>query len=234
MPLFQMKTLRGKYQIKPNTFVACHLEVEEATEKEWRVYVGITRRADRRLPPGTRILIDPVSFRQGEGASSRPGETGAFETFALTVHEPLVYAGATETVHLCSGLQRETHADRRRTLRRDAFFPMALGEDFAWQVVNASPKGLALSYQSNTPVLSMALGREYSFQALHKGQSYAFPLRLRHIHSNWESFTHTLGFETGILNVDQETVLNLLIDPAYTIALRDSEVDAGEGRIRGT
>lgn len=229
----QMKTLRGTYQIKPNTFVSCHLEIEEAAENEWRLYVGIVRRADRRLPPGTRIFIDPQSFRQAEHPGAKPDAT-TFETLSLVVREHLVYSGTSETVHLCSGLQRETHANRRAAVRREAAFPMALGDDFTWQVVNASIKGLAMTYQTRTPVISMALGREYSFQALHKGQPYQFALRLRHIHSNWETFTHTLGFEMGALSVDQETVLNLLIDPAFTISLRDAEVDAGEGRIRGT
>jgi hypothetical protein len=228
----KMRTIRGKFQIKPNIYVNCNLEVEDVDAKQFRVFVGIKRRADTALPVGTILYLNPETDKLGDSDPLTKG--GEFFHPFVKVLGHQVYRDE-DTVNICTPLQMEKHAELRQTPRLKAKFTthIAQNPNTVFQVKDGSVRGLGLLFQSRDAVNSLDLDTPYEFIVRHKGEDYALPAVIRHIQFNWKAYEHHMGLAFQNLTSTQETVIQILLDPDYEVALLDGEIDAAAGKIIG-
>ncbi len=228
-----MRTLRAKFQIKSNICVHCHVEVEDVSDTEFRIYVGVKRRGDTVLPIGSRIYIFPENMKVKKDGDNDLESEGLYETASVQVLKHVVYEGDGSTVHLCTPIQRKLHKNLRSIERKPASFELRHGDQQEFSAENATTQGLGLLFKSEHPILAMTQDREYTLTATHKDKEYDFPGIIKHILYNWKTYEHRIGFELNPLDTQKEIVLNILIDPEYKTDLSASTVDAASGKITG-
>lgn len=224
------KTLLGKYQIKENLFVACHLEVFDANDREFKTYIGIKRNADVIVPVGTKIYLNADSINK---IISRRSNT--FDVFYVVVKGLIEMNN--RPLQICTPISKETHPELRREPRNDVQFSVSVetesGEDILFQAKSGTVGGLTLQYRSKHILLGgINLGNRYDFKMPYKGKEYFFNGKVQHIHYNWKTHEHMIGVSFDKLDSDHNTILNLLIDPNYKIDISHKEtIDPRTGRV---
>ena len=180
------------------------------------------------MAPGTKILLNCNELPPGITIDSNKG----FGQISLTVQNIAHYDE--ETVLQCDSPQVTYHQENRQVRRQPTQFALQReGMDQPFLVTNASLKGLGMTViPGGKVVLGLRLNETYAFSFDHKGSLYTLDGTVRHIEYDWRDHGHTLGIELTALNPEQETALNMLIDPNYKVDLNfDASVDVGSGKI---
>lgn len=225
------KTLLGKYQVRENMFVICYLEVVEANDTEFRTFLGIRRTSDVVVPIGTRIYLNAESIHKITAK-----RTNVYDVYYVTVKGMDEVDG--RPLHICESLTKTTHKDMRENPRVELNFPVIVdlgdGQTISFQVVNGTANGFTLLYKSNHVLLGgLHLDEAYSFQVPYKDRFYDFIAFVKHIQYNWRTHEHQVGIEFSEMDTDHSIVLNLLIDPNYSIDISHKEsIDPLTGKIR--
>lgn len=221
------KTLRGKYQISKNIFVTCYLDILEANDKEILVYVGLKHRADSLVPPGTRIYFNAEPINRINQRRNRD-----LDLFSITVLEVRPPENGS-VLHVCTPINKEIRPNLRQHERRAASFPMQLAHlNLGFEVVDGSWKGVTLHCTSRRAMLSLTMGGTYPFTVEHKDMAYTLPGVIKHIQYDWKKHNHVIGVHFSQLPQDEQAVLNMLLDPHYTIELSNRQtIDTAQGKI---
>ncbi len=220
------KVLKGKYQLSKNIFVSCYLNVLEATDQEIRAFVGLKRNANTQVPIGTKIIFDAGAVKK-----NAPVPEASFDILSITVRQIEEKNG--QPLLVCTPIQKETRQDQRQHERRDVDFPMQIANSSAVFIAkNGSSKGLTLQYTANRAMVSLSLNRVYNFSVQLKGETYPLPGQIKRIQYDWTSYQHIIGVDFSALNKDQDIILNLMVDPEYTVQLSNKQtVDTASGKI---
>ena len=227
-----MKTIRAKFQIKPNIYVNCYVEVEDVSDDDFRAYVGIKRRADTIVPVGAKILFNPSSMNP-ESRQIASDLKGEYEEISVTVLKHFTYSGDDQAVHICTPLQRNKRPEQRRQRRKTCNFILRFDDEHIFRVENGTTDGLMLFFQAKNPITNMALDTEYMFQAEHKGHNFRFPAVIKHVLYNWKTHEHRLGIAFQSLDRATEMALNVMLDPNFKLDLSMGSVDTESGKITG-
>lgn len=220
------KTLRGKYQLARDTFVTCYLDVLEATDQEIRMFIGLKKRGDATVPVGTKIYLNAEPINLINVRRNRD-----FDIFSIQVLQIEVMNG--KPLHVCTPIQKETRADLRGEERKQARFPVHIeGKQSEFVTSGGTAKGLTLHYTSQKAMLSLILNQPYQFQVSYKGSDYSLKGVVRHIQYDWRNHEHLVGVHFPDLSQDEDIILNLLLDPDYTIDISTKQtVDTAQGKI---
>lgn len=220
------KTLRGKYQITKDIYVACYLDILEATDKEIKTFVGLKKRADSTLPAGTRIYFDAEVINKINVRRSN-----SFDIFWIKVLGSGNLDG--KPLHICTTINKETRPNLRGEDRKEAAFPVYLaGSGAEFKAVNGTVQGLTLLYEARKAVLSLAVGHEYEFSVNYKDRDYLLPAVIKHIQYDRREHEHLVGIQFAPLGQELETIVRLLLDPDYKIQISDRHtVDTALGKI---
>lgn len=220
------RVLKGKYRITQNTFVVCHLNVLEATDQEMRTFIRVKNNAFAQLPIGTRIVLNAQALHQGGSTQQRE-----FSIFSLVVKQIEDLNG--QPLHVCTSVQKEVRPDLRVQERRDVDFSLRLaGMSEVFTAKSGNNKGLTLHFTANRAMMGLVLERCYDFFVAFKGDDYKLPGQIKHIQYDWTSNEHLIGVHFANLNSDEDIVLNLLVDPDYTIPISNRQVvDSAAGKI---
>ncbi len=223
------KTLRGKYQITKDIYVACYLDILEATDKEIKTFVGLKKRADTTLPTGTKIYFDAEVINK---INAR--RTNSFDIFWIQVLGSGNLKG--KALHICSAINKETRPNLRKEERIEATFPLYLaGSGAEFKAVNGTVRGLTLLYEARKAVLSLAVGHEYEFSVNYKDREYRLPAVIKHIQYDRREHEHQVGIQFAPLSQELETIVQLLLNPDYKIEISDRHtVDTAIGKISRT
>jgi hypothetical protein len=224
------KRLRGRYQITKNTFVTCYLDVLEASSDGFKTFIGLSSRADTVVPVGTRIFFNAEPSRQ---VDAQPPQS--FDVYSITVRQIEDVSG--QPILVCSPIQKETRPNLRSEERKQAQFPVRLSgksQSTSFVAKEGTVKGLTLVYAARKALLSLALGQVYNFSVEYKGTTYQLPGEVKHIRYDWKTHEHLVGVHFRQLPEQEKVVLNLLLDPTYTIPITDKQtVDTSLGKISG-
>jgi hypothetical protein len=229
------KTLRGRYQIKNNIFVTCYMDVEEASDNEFRTFISLKKRYDTMVPVGTKLMLNAESINKINARRS-----GSYDIFSVTVTGLELVDG--KPLHICTPIQKTTYPNRRSRERRPTEFSLHLNgvPEGKFLVQNGalseegSPGGLKLRYQSKKAVLSVKLEQVCKFKVMYKGEEYVFSSSIKHIQYDWKRHDHEMGIEFVSTDDDIEFILNKLIDPEYTVQLsKRTSIDTAAGKISG-
>lgn len=220
------RTLRGKYQITKNIFVTCYLDVVEATDKEIRTFLGLKRRSDTLVPVGTQIFFNAETINKINVRRNR-----TFDIFSIKVVEVEDMGG--KPLHVCTAISKDSRADLRNDERKEAEFPVRLrGTKSDFIARGGTSKGLTMHYTAKRAMLSLNLGKLYNFSVQYKGNDYQLPGIVKHIQYDWKTHDHVVGVHFPNLDQESEIILNLLLDPEYTIDISSRQtVDTALGKI---
>lgn len=220
------RTLRGKYQLTKHVFVCCYLDILEATDQDISLFLGIKKRSDSLVPIGTRIffnaeIINKINARR----------TNTFDEFSVRVLS--IEDSGGKPLHKCSPIQKETRSDLRKEPRKAAHFQLQLKDaKTEFIAIDGTASGLTLHYKAKKAMLSLKIGQAYEFMAAYKGVPYSLPGKIQHIQYDWRSHEHVIGVHFSGLSQEQQVILNLLIDPEYTIEIDDKQtVDTTAGKV---
>jgi hypothetical protein len=220
------KTLKGKYQITRNIFVTCYLDILEASDKEIRTFLGLKKRSDTLVSIGTKIY-----FNAETNNKINVRRSNTYDIFSITVLEIEDMDG--KPLHVCTPILKESRPDLRGEERLKTEFYLELegaGTDFLAK--SGTVKGLTLHYRAKKAMLSLTLHQEYSFKVIYKGELHRLPGEIKHIQYDWKSHDHIVGVAFNRLTREQETILNLLIDPSFTIDITGKQtIDSALGKI---
>lgn len=226
----RMKRLRGKYQIMKNTFVTCYLDVVQASEEGFKAFIGLSSRGGTVVPVGTRIFFRAEPSRQAE-----PQPSHAFELYSITVRQIEDVNG--QPILVCSPIQKESRPDLRTEARKKVQFPVTLSgknQGASFIAKEGTVNGLTLVYTAKKALLSLVLGQVYPFTVEYKGTAYHLPGEVKHIQYDWKTHEHLVGVHFRQLPEQEKIILNLLLDPNYTIPIMDRQtVDTALGKISG-
>lgn len=221
------QSFKAKYQVNKNLFVACYLDVVEATQQGFKAQVGIRSPGDIILPVGTKLYLASVPSLQPHLKSN------AFETYYVVVEGVEVDYGV--AIQSCSPILKEKRKNLRRFDRKETSFDAHISEIAGtnFSVLNGSSDGLALQYKASSLLVGLVLGNRYTFNASYKDHLLSIPAKALHLHYDWKNNQHTLGLKILQLNTDQEFLLNRLLDPNYTDdTSQNASIDTEEARIR--
>lgn len=220
------KTLRGKYQITKNIFVTCYLDILEATDKEIRTFLSLKKRTDTLVPVGTRIFFDVETINKINVRRQRD-----FDIFSITVQQLEDWNG--KPLHVCTPIQKEARPNLREAERVSAEFPVLLeGGTSEFIARSGTEKGLTLHYTAKKAMLSLALGQQRDFKVTYKGEEYFLNGRVKHIQYDWKRHEHVVGVHFPNLKQEENIILNLLLDPHYTIDISAKQtIDTSAGKI---
>jgi len=217
------KRLRGKYQLTKNTFVTCYLDVLDASENEIKTFIGLSKRGDASVPAGTRIYLNTDAI-QGKAK---------FTVLSITVKEVQELQGM--PFMICSGVMREERNELRATPRIRSSFPLLLTstvQSASFMSKEGTVEGLTMFYTGQRSLLSLTMKHTYNFEVTHKGETYRLPAEVKHIQYDWKTTEHIVGVTFNQLPDQEKTVLNLLLDPTYTVPISDNQtVDTTEGKV---
>jgi hypothetical protein len=213
---------KGRFQINKNVFAACYLDIIEANNQEVRLVLSSKKRGDHQVPLGTRIYMDLPSY--GETARS-------FDTVSVTVLK--IEEADHQLIHVCTPIQKSTHPDRRQQPRRMVDFPVLLVDSQTlFLAVNGTASGLALRYAAQRAMLKLTIGQSYQFKFNCKGEDCVLRGLIKHIQYDWQTFEHQVGVSFPSLSKDEEIMLNLMVDPDYTVPISTRQtIDSGAGKI---
>jgi hypothetical protein len=220
--------LPARFQIQPNVFAQCYLDWVSHSGNMVKVSFGVKKYQTALIAPGTQIFLDTAHLPSAVTLAANQG----FSTVVLTVQN--IESTQDEVVLLCQGPEVIYHAEARTVARQQVNFPIhcqPAGRTF--MVTNASTAGLGLTVTpGGGAVLGLRLDQPYSFAFEHRGTVYSIDGTVRHIQYDWRQHAHWLGIQLQALNPEQETALNLMIDPTYKVDLSfDANIDAGSGKI---
>lgn len=216
-----LRILRGKYRITQNVYVACVLHVLEANDQDMRLFLGVKRRADTMIPVGTKIFLE-----------SDKDTSNGLVSLSTTVKELQVSNG--KPLLVCAAIQKEAITDRRKgDERRPVDFPVVLAAGYAqFKAIHGSIQGLTLECNGPRALTSLVVNRRYQFSVHYKDNDYLFPAIIKHIHYDWKKYAHRIGIQFDGLSQEQSVVMNLLIDPEYTVQISTKQtVDTSQGKI---
>jgi len=216
--------INAKYQLRKNLFVWCQLELTTHSETSITTYVGVKGPGDTKLPIGTTLFFDPVALSNEIKPSSSSYD---FVVAKVVAHEDV--PGKKAPLHQCS-LTHQSRQNTRNLTRKPCQFSMTSG-NLQLLVTNGSVEGLNLMLKAETMLSSMTQGRQYPLTANFKNQNYTFNVVVQHIHYNWQTFHHQVGVQLLPLSKEEETVMNMLIDPNFKVELKTAAVDAASGKI---
>ncbi|MBX2859877.1 MAG: hypothetical protein KTR14_01485 [Vampirovibrio sp.] len=209
--------ISAKYQIKPNVFAMCNLEIVEVDEQGVQALFGIRQIGDTSLMPGTAVYFCT-------------NKSGTVNQSCVTVQQ--VKNDGKKVRHYCSPITTLAPEDRRTIPRKESEFFIKLSESKAtFLAENGTQEGLKLRYKSKQAVLSLNVGKQYNFKTPHKGTEYNFDGIIRYVIYDWRKYEHILGVSFEGLDDTHQTVLNLLIDPNYKVELSDQKIDASAGKV---
>lgn len=220
------KTLRGKYQLARDTFVTCYINVLEATDHEMRAFIGLKERGDSSVPVGTRIYLNAEPINLINIRRNRD-----FDIFSIKVLQIEMMNG--KPLHICTTIQKETRSDLRSEERKQASFPVGIeGKQSEFIASDGTLKGLTLHSTSKRAMLGLTLNRHYRFKVTYKEADYAIKGVVKHIQYDWRSHEHLIGVHFPELSQEEEVILNLLLDPDYTIDISTRQtIDTAVGKI---
>jgi hypothetical protein len=221
-----LKKLLGKYQIKPNIYVICTVDVIDANETQLVAALGTRRSGDTVVPVGTRLFFNADSLNKITAKHSN-----TFEVISVTVKAQAKDQG--NPVLVCTPIQKETRGDLRQTPRQAAVFPIRLQGHETKMLVNAgSLMGLSIIYPSTRPVLNLRIDQEINAIITHKEREFIYKGLIKHIHYDWKTHQHKVGLALTEMDEDSRVILNLMLDPAYKIDISHKEsIDTSEGKI---
>lgn len=224
--LKKSKTLRGKYQIKKNIYVTCYVDVVEANDQGIRAFIGLKRLSDTIVATGTKIYFNAESINKINERRSN-----SFDVFSVTVLDLEDLDG--KPLHVCTPILKEKRTNLRAAERvKTEFYVHMAGTGASFLAKNGTLNGLTLLYKSKKAVLSLTLNTCYDFDIAYKGKNYAFNGEVRHIQYDWKTHDHLIGIYFKKLPGEQETVLNLLLDPNYKVDLTAKQtIDTAAGKI---
>lgn len=210
------RVLKGKYRITQNTFVVCYLNVLEATDQEIRTFIRLKKNAFTRLPIGTHVYFNAETLNKG-------GSKGELSIFSVVVKQIEEING--QPLHVCTSVQKEIRANLRSQERREVDFELQLANSSSVFIAkNGNNKGLTLHFTAKRAMMGLMLDQFYDFSVQFKGEEYILPGQIKHIQYDWKSHEHLIGVHFPKLDTDQDIVLNLLVDPDYTIPISNRQV----------
>lgn len=219
------QTIKGKYQIKKDIFASCYLDVIEADDKTFHTFIGTKHRSDTMVPVGTKLYLNAEAINR-----IKARRTNTFDEFCTVVQEVAVQDG--KPVHICTPLLKESHPERRQQPRKPTEFFLQLNGKAAFIAANGSPEGLRLIYKSRRAILSIRLHQICDFTVTYKAQEYTYPAEVVYIQYDWKTHEHVIGIRFTESDDHRETVMNLLIDPHYTIDLSGKQtIDTQAGKV---
>jgi hypothetical protein len=218
--------IRAKYRLSKNTFVTCYLGILEASGQEIKTFLGLKKRADTSVPIGTKIFFDG-----GTRDKISMGTSQSVELFSITVQR--VEEAFGRPLHICTPIDTEVRPEQRAQSRLHADFPVRLaGKELEFTVRDGNTKGLTLVCRTKRAMLSLLLNKPYDFTVHYKDTDYDLAGIVKHIQYDWKDHEHIVGIHLPALNEEKETILHLLLDPNYSISIRDRQrVDTAEGKI---
>ena len=208
------QTVKGKYQIKRDIFASCYLDVIEANDQTFQTFIG------------TRLYLNAETINRIKARRSNE-----FDEFCVAVQEVAVKDG--KPVHICTPLLKESFAERRSKPRKPTeFFLQLNGGKAAFIASNGTTEGLRLTYKSRRAILSIRLHQTCDFTLTYKGEEYTYPAEVLYIQYDWKSHEHNIGIRFAQMDDKHETVMNLLIDPSYTVDLSGKQtIDSAAGKV---
>lgn len=222
----KVNVLRGKYQIKKNIYSVCTIYVVEANDHDIKAFIGIHRPGDQTIPIGTRIYLDSESINKILARNNQ-----GFEVISIDVkaHEN----GTTGCLHVCSPIQKDRVADRRKKPRAELKFPVTVPEsDIVLNCIDGTMEGLTLLCKSKNRLSSLNVDCEYKFVIDYKGKHYTFPVKVSNLQYDWKNFEHRIGVTLCALDSEQTTILNLVLDPDYELDISHLEsIDPITGKV---
>lgn len=223
---FGTKVLQGKYQITKNTYVVCYLHVLEANDQALRTFLSLKKGSYTQVPIGTKIFFNAEPMNK-----QKSGPDHQFDIFSITVKQIEDMDG--QPLHVCTTIQKSSRPDMRSQPRKNVDFPVQLTNSSSVFIAkNGNNRGLTLRYTANRAMVSLILNRSYNFSVHLKGEDYILPGKIKHIQYDWKSHQHIIGVDFSELTKDQDIILNLLVDPDYTVQLSDKQtVDTASGKI---
>jgi hypothetical protein len=210
--------LAAKYLLQAQTYVNCFVSIESRSEEETLLLLGVKTPGDTQLPIGTQVFL-----RQD------PSVLGLKKMY-FTVLGLTQKAG--RLLHVTTPLCQEVLTDRRQHPRLQTRFQIQSGEQH-YKSLNGSLGGLLLLYRTQSTLLGLTVGQTGTYLLTHKGKDYPYPGRIVHIQYDWKGHQHLFGVGFDKLDDEQQTILNLVIDPDFKIDLSKKEtIDASQGKIR--
>lgn len=213
---------KGRFQINKNVFAACYLDVMEANNQEVRLVLSAKKRGDQQVAIGTRIYLDlPTS----------PEAARSFDSVSVTVLK--IEEKDHQFIHVCTPIQKSTHPERRQEPRKVVNFPVLLVDSQTlFSAVNGTSRGLALRYAAQRAMLKLTIGQSYQFKFNCKGEDCNIRGVVKHIQYDWQTFEHQVGVYFPNMSKDEEIMLNLMVDPNYTVPISTRQtIDTGAGKI---
>lgn len=236
------QTVNGKYRIARNVHASCRIDIMEEDADSLKLFLGVKKKADSTVVVGTRIFLDTPASKSRSVIRPQGGSKEDIECASVMVREVSQLDG--KALLVCSGIQRETLSERRRLPRREVSFPVRLnevaeaeesGKDYGkpFIAIQGNTQGLTLQADNGQKTLTrLVIDRHYNFTVRHKEIDYTLPGTIRHIRYDWKDYRHCLGVSFAALTSEQEVVLNLLLDPSYSIPISTSQtIDTSQGKI---
>ncbi len=217
----KQQLLNGKYQIKPNIFVDCLLNIIEATAQNVRVQVGIHTAGDTEVPPGTKLFLPSQKA------------TGSFDILSIDAQSHEKQYG--RHVMICSPIHKETRAEQRKTERVTTDFAIQIqeSEGLNFKVFEGSLDGLGVSFEASKLFIGLMLDNEYTLEAHYKSEQITFPGKIIHMHYNWHTRQHRMGIQILEMTHQREIILERLLNPNLNLEIKQkATIDTEEARIR--
>lgn len=222
------RTVDGRYRIARNVHASCRLDIMEEDADGLKLFLGVKKKGDSTVAVGTRIFLDIPAAKNVK--VFQPKE---IESESVTVLEVSELDG--KALLSCSAIQRESFADRRAQPRQKVSFPIRLEEaaNLQFMAVEGNLRGFSLQATGGQKTLTrLVVDRQYAFTVRHKEIDYTLPGTIHHIRYDWKEYRHGLGVSFSELTSEQEVVLNLLIDPNYTVPISTAQtIDTSQGKI---
>ncbi|WP_373531789.1 hypothetical protein [Vampirovibrio sp.] len=213
---------KARYQITKNVFVHCYMEILDANNQEVRLLLGVKRRSDTQVSVGTRIFISTSEESQGGGN---------FSAFSVTVLKIEEIEG--KFVHICTPISKASTDERRSQTRLPVNFPVLLVDSQTlFLATNGTPYGLGLTYTAQRAILKLTVNETYDFKLNCKGEDCHLKGVIKHIQYDWRTFQHQIGIHFPNLQKDERMILNIVVDPDYTVPISNTQtIDGGAGKI---
>jgi hypothetical protein len=222
------RSIKGKYQLKTNLYAACQLTMLRCDDSGVELHLGVRADELTTVPAGTRIQFDIGQLCEYLKQPA-PGK----EALSLAYVTVQTVGDARDPKKLlCSAIQWEHFEDRRRKPRQLVDFQVTNQANTRFMAMNATLEGMQLEYQSRQVIISLKLDQVEAFLIIYKGKPYPFQGRVKHIQYDWHHHHHRVGVEFSTLADEQQTILNFLVDPNYTVAIPEKQtVDVTYGKI---
>lgn len=216
---------KAKYQVNKNTFVVCYLDVLEATSENFKAQVGIRAQGDSLIPLGTKLyMISDALYEQYVGKQR-------FDLFYVVVEDLEIRNGY--PIQVCSAISKERRVNLRSKTRRRGSFPLYFSnEEGELGVLEGSVSGVSAIYHPQSSVAGLVVGQTYDLNFEYNTQLHSIQSRVAHLHYDWMSNEHVVGFAFENMSNEASTALSKLLDVHFIDTTPKSEVDADAARIK--